>query len=635
MNKASFLWGIPLLLWGWTTSPLQAAPIDWETAREKAAALLRHGPFRTASAEMPALRLATRDAYLFETASAFALMAADDELPEVLGYGPRSEGPLPPGLYGYLASPKFPQPASTRQECRPVAALLPFVRHQRAPYNSHCPFYKNSAGETTRYRCVVGCVATALEEVISYYRRTVVLQDTLHGWESPHHSPVADVLPGTRVDCRLIRNNYDTEDYSPEEADAVARLSYYCGVAAKMKWGIESSGANASRLTAPLKKAFGYGYVQEVDSYQYTPDDWQQLIRNELYAGRPVFYTAFNMWMGGHAFVIDGLDENGFVHVNWGYGGSYDGFFRLDVLNYNEPPGQLTPEGMEAGFFCNHQALLLHPDPQEVQLPTPLARTGQEISITQVRADLPPETGKRTPLTIDVRNNTGMTLTTPFEFFTNAEQDTALLEQGDFIALGGVTLGPHEHRRLKIHASFEEAGQRILRISPDDSTFLRHDTLQVAEGRPPQLTFHEPHIECSGNGRIRCHVPVSNAATAGRCGQEVLYEVGPGDAQTVKDGVRHSRHLYILPGETKTDTISFGCLLPGATYTLLVRSPWNVMTQKTFVVPDLSGIVPDTLSGDMPKRYYDLSGKPLECPPRNGIYLQGEGNSYKKIYRKH
>ena len=82
----------------------------------------------------------------------------------------------------------------------------------------------------------------------------VVLQDTLHGWDSKKHTAVADVLPGTSVDCRLIRNNYDTDDYTPEEADAVARLSYYCGMAAKMNWGENESGANIKNLVAPLKR---------------------------------------------------------------------------------------------------------------------------------------------------------------------------------------------------------------------------------------------------------------------------------------------------------------------------------------------------------------------------------------------
>jgi hypothetical protein len=35
----------------------------------------------------------------------------------------------------------------------------------------------------------------------------------------------------------------------------------------------------------------------------------------------------------GHAFVCDGYDGNGLYHFNWGWGGAYDGYFKLAILN--------------------------------------------------------------------------------------------------------------------------------------------------------------------------------------------------------------------------------------------------------------------------------------------------------------
>ena len=34
----------------------------------------------------------------------------------------------------------------------------------------------------------------------------------------------------------------------------------------------------------------------------------------------------------GHNFVIDGYDENGLVHVNWGWHGQQDGYFDIATL---------------------------------------------------------------------------------------------------------------------------------------------------------------------------------------------------------------------------------------------------------------------------------------------------------------
>ena len=611
-----------------------AGPVDLHTARQRALDFLNQRSSRTLSDEEISLRYATSTTFLFENTTDFALVAANNDLPEILGYGTKNSGTFPPALEAYLKAGKYtPYPAEETTPVEPVEALLPFVRHQRAPYNNACPFSLDAEGKPTPYRCVVGCVATALEEIISYYRRTVVLQDTLHGWESKKHTAVADVLPGTSVDCRLIRNNYDTDDYTPEEADAVARLSYYCGMAAKMNWGENESGANIKNLVDPLKKAFGYGYVNYVDSYQYLPQDWEAMLRKEITAHRPVLYTAFNMWLAGHAFVIDGQDRNGFFHVNWGYAGSYDGYFRLDVLNYNEPPEQLTPEGMEAGFFTNHQALLLHPDAVENTLPDTLSRTGYEICIDSVRLELAAETRKHTPMTVYLRNTTDQYLTTPFELFTNTPQDTAILEQGDFIALGAAILAPREKRVLKIHANFEEAGERILRISPDDKAILYEMPVRVEEGRLPELTFQVPEISFPAPHEALVTLTVSNPPTAGRCGQEVFYELGPGDAQTMKDGVRHSRHLYVLPGETVQDTVRFHYLDAESTYTLLIRSPWKVKTQKTFVTPQIAGISSTTEHPTSQEvQWYTLDGRRILTPREKGIYLRKEGTQIQKIY---
>lgn len=34
---------------------------------------------------------------------------------------------------------------------------------------------------------------------------------------------------------------------------------------------------------------------------------------------------------GDHAFVYDGYDENGLVHVNWGWAGLDDGYFDINT----------------------------------------------------------------------------------------------------------------------------------------------------------------------------------------------------------------------------------------------------------------------------------------------------------------
>ena len=223
----------------------------------------------------------------------FVWLSGREDAPLVVGYGmAKQDAPLPPALAALRSAAERGtclEENAPRYTSETVAPLLTTVRHQSAPYNNACPYYIDDKGVTSQTRCIVGCVATALEQIITYYRRPVTLRDTLHGWETEHYV-IPDVLPGTAVDTRLILDNYDlAPDASPEAIDAVALLSYYCGVAAKMQWGLSSSGAHSRDLAEPMRRAFGYGYVHHIDSYEYDADTWWRIISGEIEAGRPVY----------------------------------------------------------------------------------------------------------------------------------------------------------------------------------------------------------------------------------------------------------------------------------------------------------------------------------------------------------
>lgn len=79
-----------------------------------------------------------------------------------------------------------------------------------------------------------------------------------------------------------------------------------------------------------------------LDSYKYNPVAYWNFLAQELIARRPIYYSGSAMNLEGHAFVLDGLDANGLFHVNWGYYGSYDGYFRLDVLAVKAPHTTMT-----------------------------------------------------------------------------------------------------------------------------------------------------------------------------------------------------------------------------------------------------------------------------------------------------
>lgn len=634
------------------------------TARQTAARLLlkpRSGGPRPArhtlraTADALQLRYRSPACYLFTDAQGrFAAVAADDRLPEVLAYSTAElmdfqeeetkkafgQAPLPEGLRNLLAgygralrlAGERKVPTAGGAAGPAIPPLTTPVRHQEAPYNNYCPYYRHSDGTTSPGRCVVGCVATALETVLSYHRRVYTLCDTLHGWTTRHYD-IPDIMPGERVDTRLILHNYDEAPYTPGQADAVARLSYLLGVAVRMNWTPGSSGANMRNAAEPLRRAFGLGYVHYADSYKYRPADWLAMLRGELSAGRPVAYSGSVMTMGGHAFVLDGIDEEGLFHVNWGEGGRYDGYFRLDLLNPAEPPADMTEQGTLEGFFCNQEALLLHPDAQPyVQLPDTLVRTGRELVVDSLRLDLAPEAGKATPLRLFVRNAAQTELTTPLLLFTNAPADTALFAQADGIALTGATLGPGERRELRVYATFSEAGERLLRITPDDREVIYEEAVTVMPGGETDLRFEEPAVHFPLPDVAEIRQDIVNQSAEGRAGQRVVYQLYPGAPDEEGSDTRHVAYCFLPAGQAGTDTIRFRGLTPGADYTLYVRSPWTLRRTLRFTLPAGTGTGTAVAGNPAPPAAprHDLSGRPLapSVRPARGTIVVECGRKY-------
>ena len=106
----------------------------------------------------------------------------------------------------------------------------------------------------------------------------------------------------------------------------------HCGIAVEMVY-YNQSGATDYDVPPALVNYFGYdrGLAYRKREH-YTSSEWLRIIHDELQEGRPVLAYGKSS-MGGHAFIFDGMDDAGFIHVNWGWGGLYDGYFALSSLS--------------------------------------------------------------------------------------------------------------------------------------------------------------------------------------------------------------------------------------------------------------------------------------------------------------
>lgn len=312
--------------------------------------------------------------YVFNRDAGFVIVSADDRAPEILGYsdaGPFDVDSLPDNfryllnsyaaeLESLAAAPEaiaLPAKAvgrSTQATGKSVAPLLGSILwNQGDPYNRQCPVMSDGG------RSVVGCVATAMAQIMGYHQWPEKGTGTIPGYTTQSQGLVIDEenIENTYYDWDHITPVYTSES-TDEERNAVATLMYHCGISVGMDYGYES-GAFSQDVPEALTTYFGYNRnMKLLNRLYYTKAEWDSIIRHELDEKRPVYYSGASA-QGGHAFVCDGYDTNGLFHINWGWSGLSNGYFMLSNLT---PAAQGT--GGSNGGFNWSQAIITGIQPQ-------------------------------------------------------------------------------------------------------------------------------------------------------------------------------------------------------------------------------------------------------------------------------
>lgn len=562
--------------------------------------------------------------YVFQTPEGqFVVVSREESGQLVLAFGNDGRwGEADAGMRAFITSlgrGVAAQPAGVTQTVEP---LVKNVRSQGAPFNGHCPYLTYADGSRSQNRCLVGCVATALEQILTYYRFPEFLQDTLFGWRTTNYA-VDTIAAGTPLCFDDILDVYAEGGYTAENVEAVSLLDYYCGIAARMNWGLNASGANVSRLVEPLRRAFGYRYVRSLYSGAYTPEHWRELLLRELTSGRPVLYAGYTSLIQGHAFVIDGVNSDGFYHVCWGYGGAYDGYYDLSVLNTYAQPQYPTETGRWLGHFCNQEMLVLNPDSVDYEVGDTITDF-DNLRIDSVVYSRTPDCNYYTTLKIHLKNITSQPISTTVELLTFEEGDTAAFRNGDYVALTGADLLPDEEKWVTAYCRFTQSGRRVLGISDNDSSFLYLDTLNVIPASGQGVSIVAVDSLVTGESAT-FFVTIQNNSDTSWAGNMVTYSLFKG-AYTDSEGDRRQWDvLNLAPAAWQTDTITFEGLLPATDYTFVVRNPWLPASEISFTTAVNTGVTPlrttTETETDKPAFVYDLQGRRVSRRAAKGLVL--------------
>lgn len=545
----------------------------------------------------------------------------------ILAYGEcADDGLLPPDVQSLMKQINLSKPLlypEIQNSIHPIQPLLKTVRSQYAPFNECCPFYVTEDSIETDLHCMVGCVATALEEILTYYAYPKALKDTLFGWERNGYK-IDTIFPGTKIDFSNILSVYTEGEYNRKQVDAVASLCYYCGVAAHMNWGLNSSGTSINSLEKPLRSAFDYGYVRHIYASDYTPKRWHELIQGELEALRPVLFAGYTSLLQGHAFVIDGINADGYYHIHWGYGGKYDGYFDLSVLNTFEQPQSPTEVGRLMGHFCNQEALFLYPDSVEWETGDTITHH-DNLQIDSVAFSRHPDCNGYVTAELFVRNITDEPITTTVELLTFAPDDSAAFLHGDYLALTGASLDAYEKTVLKAICKFSKSGERVLGISDNDSSFLYVEPLQIEGKTGAGVVVEDVDVLKVDDDSASFVVRFANCSDIAWDGSRITYSLFRGDYTESEGDIRQWKILNLSPSQILSDTITFAGLQSDLQYTFVVRNPW--LPEKMCIVQTHQPMLVKKISESQEEKAtfntccFDLNGIRMKYPKRKNIYI--------------
>lgn len=314
-------------------SPLQAKRItQWQAQQQAYSFWGKQMPQKAKAKSRTATTASPSDAYYVfnNDAGGFVIIAGDDAVTPVLGYtstGSFDAENLPDGLKDLLKSYErqiaalgdnyVANQTATRAAFTGEKLLNTAKWNQDAPFNKYTP--KNY---------VTGCVATAGAIVMKH-----------HGYPAKGTGNHSYTWNGKDLTANF-EHDYDWANMptkytvgNDEAFDGVARLMSDLGVAVEMKYAKGGSGASMEDLLTALKKYFGYSkYARLLAIADLGAEVWNDRLRAEIDANRPILYSAVDSNKGGHSFVIDGYKDESFS-VNWGWGGYCDGFYRIGALN--------------------------------------------------------------------------------------------------------------------------------------------------------------------------------------------------------------------------------------------------------------------------------------------------------------
>ena len=335
------------------TMPMFAEHVDPETARKVATTFLNNNGAKATQLTDLSKEAGFPNLYFFSTENGAVIMAADDRVKPILGYSLTDKfivKDMPENLrwwlQGYNDEIQFAIDNSIESSKRinqewnglkngtlknekatPVVAPLTTTEWGQGskdnPYWYCCP----KSGDPGQYTYAkAGCVAVSMAQVMKYHNHPAQGSGS-HSYQSNTYGTISADFGATTYDWNNMPATV-SKNSSTTIKLAVGTLIFHCGVAVNMDYGPQASGADHADVPLALTTYFNYSSsVSRIWREDYTDSQWITILKNELDASRPLIYGGANQNYVAHSFVCDGYNSDNYFHFNWGWEGSYHGFY--------------------------------------------------------------------------------------------------------------------------------------------------------------------------------------------------------------------------------------------------------------------------------------------------------------------
>lgn len=230
---------------------------------------------------------------------------------------------------------------------RDVPYLVKTKWGQSAPFNNKLVF----DGKIM----LVGCPAVMVGQLMHYwgtkgYRRGCTATPKYQWKNGP-------VIPATPALTKFDYANLPlTKSCTAAQKEAVSAMLQKIGYAFLTEYGESSSGAYTTDITKYMPTRLRLGStIKYISCDKIGLQAFVNAVYNELINGRPcgfrAKYTKNGTISGSHAFICDGYRvKDDKFHFNFGWTGSYDGYYAMTALNLTKTDNYTADKGAWIGI---------------------------------------------------------------------------------------------------------------------------------------------------------------------------------------------------------------------------------------------------------------------------------------------